>query len=1154
VLRRETNPALRAQMVEPDFTDSEIAFNGGMAMRAGTAFSLGEETKGRSVRVGKQFVEIGGLPVLIEAVEFQQLEPLLAGLASAERSETRGLAIHSSRQVKRAKEQARLPREHYWAFDKAKEIQLASNPLSQPAVVVDYELLGSGTNVVLKGGTTWLVSGLVNVTNLVIEGTAVVKVTNSPSAKIVVNGTVDCQTGPYRPAIFTSQYDTSVGESIGSGTLTNYPGALVINSSGKVLRDLRISHATNGVALGFSGGQISLTNVQFVHCRYAIDFNGNSEDTVRIGNGLFYGVTNVLNSGYDNFLRGEHLTVNQCQKLFKIGNGNHNGEVYLTNSILANLAALGDADVFDGSHNGFYNCTPFGFSPFTNSTYPFQTVGAGAHYLATTSFLRNTGTVGITVGLRFELQKKTTYPPVEITTNITGNTILLPQAERDTSQWDLGFHYDPLDWLCSQISPGIGTVTITLTNGVAVGLYGSYGFSLRENNRFVSEGRPEALNRIVWYPSVQEQPVKLNNVSIGSSGMFDVTAASSTYTAYTKPILQLRFTELVGLGRRQTFFYPVAYYYGLNTVALTDCWLRSMDFSVSGYNWTVTGFPVPVATLQNNLVERGTVSLFNGYFNNAYQCPLAASLYNNLFWSSSLALTYNDYYATAHPNWYVKDNLFDTATNSFTGTGSYTTYVNRSHNGFNATTNNLGGSTNLTLMSLAYGSGPLGSFYPAANPLLDNVGSRDAYTAGLFHHTIKINQGMAVMETNSIVDIGFHYMAVGNGVPFDTDGDLIPDYADPDSDSNDGLPDWWEQKYMGGLAETPSGDFDGDCLTNLFEYQQASNPADKPAVTSAPVYQIVPIGANVTFSVAGSPGCVKYQWYKDFAAIVGATNTSLTLTSVQLTSNALYKANVFSGAGVTSAAARLVVLDSPAWTIYTNHLAHTNNKTINLWATNYHPIKTNTPILAWDTNSLLYGKTGFTAISQANSFQGKYAPVTALTKRHGFTAGHALTTESTFGFAGHEGTKVWFCGSDNKLVTMTNAIAYVRTTNYDYALFIFTTDLPDTVTPMAVTNPPSSIGVCFRKNQDGKMSANLRPPFESSDSSKPPFNDYSTTEGGDSGSANMIPTTDGSLVFIGGISTSGALSDQMQQDMNILTLYLNLNTNDYGLNWHTNYP
>jgi hypothetical protein len=86
------------------------------------------------------------------------------------------------------------------------------------------------------------------------------------------------------------------------------------------------------------------------------------------------------------------------------------------------------------------------------------------------------------------------------------------------------------------------------------------------------------------------------------------------------------------------------------------------------------------------------------------------------------------------------------------------------------------------------------------------------------------------------------------------------------------------------------------------------------------------------------------------------------------------------------------------------------------------------------------------------------------------------------------------------------------------------------------------------------MSANLRPPFESSDSSKPPFNDYSTTEGGDSGSANMIPTTDGSLVFIGGISTSGALSDQMQQDMNILTLYLNLNTNDYGLNWHTNYP
>jgi hypothetical protein len=129
---------------------------------------------------------------------------------------------------------------------------------------------------------------------------------------------------------------------------------------------------------------------------------------------------------------------------------------------------------------------------------------------------------------------------------------------------------------------------------------------------------------------------------------------------------------------------------------------------------------------------------------------------------------------------------------------------------------------------------------------------------------------------------------------------------------------------------------------------------------------------------------------------------------------------------------------------------------------------------------------------------------------------------------------------------------------YDYGLFIFTEDLPETITPMSVMTPPTSIGVCFRKCQHGLMSANLLPPFFAQDTSKPPFNDHSTSEFGDSGSPNMIPTTDGSLVFIGGISTSGALSVQMQKDMDFLctngTYNLNLNITNYQLNWFTNYP
>lgn len=42
----------------------------------------------------------------------------------------------------------------------------------------------------------------------------------------------------------------------------------------------------------------------------------------------------------------------------------------------------------------------------------------------------------------------------------------------------------------------------------------------------------------------------------------------------------------------------------------------------------------------------------------------------------------------------------------------------------------------------------------------------------------------------------------------------------------DGLPDWWELRYMTNLAQTPSGDFDSDSITNIQEfYKYGTNPA-----------------------------------------------------------------------------------------------------------------------------------------------------------------------------------------------------------------------------------------------------------------------------------------------------------------------------------------
>jgi hypothetical protein len=973
-------------------------------------------------------------------------------------------------------------------------------------VVIDFELLQTATNMVLAGGKTFFVSGLVNLSGTTRLEDCVIKITNSPTAKINITGTIDCQTGPYRVAHFTSQYDSTVGESIGSGTLTNYPGALVINTSGNVLHDLRISYATNGITLNFSPGVIQLTNVQFMQCQYPIDSTACDLNEILVHNGLIYGAKFAIKGGRDLSVNAQHVTAHRCEEFAWSPSGSDSSAV-LINCLLVGVTNWGSEFTFTTAGTTYYATDVDGV---------FQTVGGSSHYLVDGSTNRNTGTTP-SFYLQGILSKQTTYPPVLITTNFTGNTTLTPQAARDTSEWDRGYHYDPMDFV---VSGRTISANLTLTNGVALGVYGSsssYGLGLSSGS-LVSEGAPNALNWIVRYNTVQEQST--TNWSASSAGPSVKKLSSS-------PTVRARFTGWsVPAGVNDHF----------NDTTASTTAAVFMDCQFSGGKFTA--YPGSVA-LTNCLWQRVYLTLRDDAEDMDWH------LFNNTFYGGTLL-----YKAVASsPILLAYDNLFDrTAISQLGGSEDFT----HDYNGYLTNQDRLSpnGAHDVIQTNIVYEPGPLGGFYqPSYGNPLDNRGSRDAFTAGLFHYTTKTSQ---LMETNSVVEIGFHYLALSGGVPPDADADGIPDYADPDSDGNDGLPDWWEQKYMGHLAETPSGDYDGDCLTNLFEYQQGSNPADQPGVASAPVYQIVPIGANVTFSVAGSPGCVKYQWYKDGAAIAGATNTSLTLTSVQLTSNALYRADVFSGAGVTSAAARLVALDGPAWTIWTNHLAHTNNKTINMWATNSHPVKTNPPLLAWNTNCLLYGKTGFTAISPANSFQGNQAPVTALTKRHGFTAGHALSFNHYVGLGGHTDTKIWFCSASN-VVTVTNAGVFVRYDNdYDYAVFVFTEDLTNAITPMAVSNAPPSFGVWFRTGQLGYMSANM-PPFLFSETSKPAFNETNTFQLGDSGSPNMIPTTDGSLVFIGGTTSSGP-SDLMQQDMDTLTLSLNLNTNDYRLNWHTNYP
>jgi len=117
-----------------------------------------------------------------------------------------------------------------------------------------------------------------------------------------------------------------------------------------------------------------------------------------------------------------------------------------------------------------------------------------------------------------------------------------------------------------------------------------------------------------------------------------------------------------------------------------------------------------------------------------------------------------------------------------------TVTITNSNNAYKGTTQLAGGTNNKTLTTTDYKTGPLGRFYyPTSGTnlfTLINAGSRTADLAGLYHHTVRFDQ---VKETNSVVDIGYHYAAVWP--------------------SNDGLVGWW------GLDEV-AGTTAADCSGN----------------------------------------------------------------------------------------------------------------------------------------------------------------------------------------------------------------------------------------------------------------------------------------------------------------------------------------------------
>ena len=187
---------------------------------------------------------------------------------------------------------------------------------------------------------------------------------------------------------------------------------------------------------------------------------------------------------------------------------------------------------------------------------------------------------------------------------------------------------------------------------------------------------------------------------------------------------------------------------------------------------------------------------------------------------------------------YAANCLFASATNMVFSSNAQCSVV-FTHNAFYNSTTSFVGSSSIGLTGQPFQVGAQGSNYLNQGVGLVDAGSASADALSLYHFTTAVDQHK---ETNSQVDIGFHYAAPGDA---DNDGlgDFIEDangngladagecnWSDDDSD-NDGLGDGEETWRYG--TDPLLQDTDADGSSDSAEVLNGSNPLDSSSSLAA---------------------------------------------------------------------------------------------------------------------------------------------------------------------------------------------------------------------------------------------------------------------------------------------------------------------------------
>jgi hypothetical protein len=752
-----------------------------MSIVPGNAYSLGAPELGLSqdgqLPVAKQWITAEGIDFLIEAIPFGQAEAHLNALpapAQAHLIEKRAIEeafaakIHGRGDGSAGKSRSKpvslaASRREWPKGSSSTQVALISASLHsrEPGFVIDFLVsLASQTNLTFKGDTTYSVTGDVSLFGLTtIEGGTVVKFTNYTSLSPVIRiwDNLECKTSPYNPAIFTAKDDDTVGQKIlgstGMPVTTNYYSYFNLwlrSSSTSIfsIHDLQSRYSHVGIG-STRPAQDKIWNVQVYNCYQGLITSGGG---FNIKNVLLHKTEIALNTvdAVGKIFDAEHMTINETGRLFMTAT-NSNCSLRITNSLIANV--------------GINNAT--GIS--SNIVYlvpssAFQSVGRGNHYLADSTY-RNIGTTNISPEARAILKETTTYAPIHLTDDIVADTVLSPVVERDTTLPDLGYHYTPADYLIGDRH--VTNATLVLTNGVSLALYGTNGLVLRDGSRLHSTGRPEALNTLVRYQSIQEDP----STSLGTANAVSLVRVVAPNT---DPEVKFRFTRgnlLSASSERRYFVRGYSEAELLSNFSLRDCQFVNTHHKHSA---TVMGANMSIV-IANNLFYRSWLSFYQDDYPPGYRSyPFLMDFRNNYVFGATF--TFSGY--SENITWTVKENFFDTPS-SYGSAG-----ILASHNAYRSMMS-MGGSNNTNLTTIDFVTGPLGAYYyPSSGgnlSYLTDRGSRSAADAGLYHFT---TSATGSKEGNTLVDIGFHYASTdSNGVPTDSDSDGVPDYLeDPDGD------------------------------------------------------------------------------------------------------------------------------------------------------------------------------------------------------------------------------------------------------------------------------------------------------------------------------------------------------------------------------------